>query len=129
MTDNRLTLGLVAHDDRKTELCAWAAEHRDILRPLRLFGTGTSAARLTETNPGLQIQALKSGPLGGDQQLGAMICEGKLDALVFFIDPMSPHPHDVDIKALLRLAILYNIPFACNRVTANLLAKNLLIRN
>ena len=76
---------------------------------------------MRKEHPGLEVSALKSGPLGGDQQIGAMICEGKLDTLIFFVDPLSPMPHDVDVKALTRLATVYDIPMACNPATANLI--------
>ncbi|HCY54155.1 MAG TPA: methylglyoxal synthase, partial [Oceanicaulis sp.] len=89
------TLGLVAHDACKPVLLDWVGAHRERLSALTLFATGTTGRRLMEAYPALAVNALKSGPLGGDQQLGAMICEGRLDALVFFTDPMSPQPHDV----------------------------------
>ena len=84
-----------------------------------LFATGTTGGRVMERCPSLAITRLKSGPLGGDQQIGAMIAEGRIDALFFFVDPLSPHPHDVDVKALMRLALVYNIPMALNRATAD----------
>ncbi|GGH00492.1 methylglyoxal synthase [Glycocaulis abyssi] len=112
------TLGLVAHDACKPVLLDWVGAHRERLSALTLFATGTTGRRLMEAYPALAVNALKSGPLGGDQQLGAMICEGRLDALVFFTDPMSPQPHDVDVKALTRLAVLYDIPLALNRASA-----------
>jgi len=111
-------IGLVAHDEKKDDMSAWAARHREKLSRHELWGTGTTGSRvMAET--GLSVQLLKSGPLGGDQQLGAMICEGRLDVLIFFIDPMSAQPHDVDIKALTRLATLYDVPFANNKSTAD----------
>jgi methylglyoxal synthase len=111
-------IGLVAHDDKKDDLVAWAAVHRDKLARHELWGTGTTGGRVID-GTGLPVTRLKSGPLGGDAQLGAMIVEGKLDALVFFIDPLTAMPHDVDVKALTRLATLYDVLFACNRVTAD----------
>lgn len=111
-------IGLVAHDDRKDDMVAWATANRDALSRHELFGTGTTGSRVM-AGTGLEIALLKSGPLGGDAQLGAMICEGRLDVLVFFIDPLTALPHDVDIKALTRLATLYNVLFACNRSTAD----------
>lgn len=111
-------IGLVAHDDRKDEMVAWAAANRDKLGRHQLFGTGTTGGRVV-AGTGLEVRLLKSGPLGGDAQLGAMICEGQLDVLVFFIDPLTALPHDVDVKALTRLATLYNVLFACNRSTAD----------
>ena len=111
-------IGLVAHDDKKDELVAWAKTHRKALAKHELCATGTSGARVSEgTN--LKVHLLKSGPLGGDAQLGAMIAEGRLDALIFFQDPLTAMPHDVDIKSLTRLATLYDILFAPNRTTAD----------
>jgi len=111
-------IGLVAHDDKKDELCAWAERHREKLARHELWGTGTTGARVMAAT-GLPVHRLKSGPLGGDQQLGAMIAEGKLDMLIFFIDPLSAQPHDVDVKALTRLATLYDVPCANNKSTAD----------
>ena len=113
-------IGLVAHDDKKDDICAWALRHKHKLSQHELWGTGTTGGRvMAET--GLPVTLLKSGPLGGDQQLGAMIAEGRLDVLIFFIDPLSAQPHDVDVKALTRLATVYDIPMALNRATAELL--------
>ena len=114
----RPTLGLVAHDDKKAEMAAFVAAHAGVLGTLDLVATGTTGARIMERCPELHVTRLKSGPLGGDQQLGAMIAEGRLDALIFLVDPLSPHPHDVDVKALTRLAVVYDIPMALNRATA-----------
>ena len=111
-------IGLVAHDDKKDELCAWASRHRDTLAMHELCGTGTTGSRII-AETGLTVNLLKSGPLGGDQQLGAMIAEGRLDVLIFFIDPLSAQPHDVDVKALTRLATLYDVPLAMNKSTAD----------
>lgn len=116
-----LAIGLVAHDDKKTALVEWIVAHQGFLKDKALFGTGTTGGRILEALLDLNLVRLKSGPLGGDQQLGAMIAEGRLDALIFFVDPLSPQPHDVDIKALIRLATLYDIPFACNAATADLI--------
>jgi len=112
-------LGLVAHDRMKDDLVDWARGWAERLESLALFATGTTGARVAEALPGLEVTRLLSGPLGGDQQLGAMIAEGRIDALIFFVDPLSPHPHDVDVKALIRVATLADIPFACNRATAD----------
>jgi len=112
------TVALVAHDARKDALVAWAKARRGELAGYRLFATGTTGARLIEAT-GLDITPLRSGPLGGDAQIGALIAEGKLDALIFFIDPLSAMPHDVDVKSLLRLATLYNTLLALNEATAN----------
>lgn len=113
-----LRIGLVAHDDKKDDMVAFARANRERLAGFALCGTGTTGARVAE-GTGLEITLLKSGPLGGDAQLGAMIAEGRLDALIFFIDPLSAMPHDVDIKSLIRLAMVYDIPLACNRSTAS----------
>jgi methylglyoxal synthase len=121
--DGRLALALVAHDDKKAEMADFAAAHEAALSRFDLFATGTTGLRVMERCPRLSITRLKSGPLGGDQQVGAMIAEGKIDALVFFVDPLSPHPHDVDVKALTRLALVYDIPMALNRATAERLMR------
>ena len=112
-------IALVAHDKKKPEIIEWAKKHQAKLSQHNLFGTGTTGKLIKNTSPELNITPLKSGPLGGDQQLGAMICEGKLDILFFFTDPMTPQPHDVDIKALLRLSTMYNCVVACNLATAD----------
>ena len=109
---------LIAHDSRKQDLIDWVKYNRAVLREHRLFATGTTGA-LVEAATGLPVTRFKSGPLGGDQQVGAKIAEGDLDVLVFFWDPLEPQPHDPDVKALLRIAVLYNIPTACNRATAD----------
>lgn len=114
----RLALGLVAHDAKKAEMTEFVGSHRALLMHFDLFATGTTGARVVERCPDLAVTRLKSGPLGGDQQIGAMIAEGRLQALLFFVDPLSPHPHDVDVKALTRLALVYDIPLALNRATA-----------
>ena len=111
-------IGLVAHDDRKDELVAWAKLNKKILSKHQLWGTGTTGGRVIE-GAKLKVTLLKSGPLGGDAQLGAMIAEGRLDCLIFFQDPLTAMPHDVDIKSLTRLATLYNILFAPNHRTAD----------
>lgn len=111
------TIGLVAHDDKKDDMVAFARAHAERLKAFTLVGTGTTGGRVA-SETGLAVLALKSGPLGGDAQIGAMIAEGRLDALIFFIDPMSALPHDVDVKALTRLATLYDIPVAYNKSTA-----------
>ena len=113
------TIGLVAHDRRKDALVEWVGPWEDRLAELRIFATGTTGGRVAAAYPALDITRLNSGPLGGDQQLGALIAEQRIDMLVFFVDPLSPHPHDVDVKALIRMATLADIPFACNRATAD----------
>ncbi len=110
-------IGLVAHDDRKDDLVAWVLLHRAELGRHELYGTGTTGGRIAE-GTGLTVTRLLSGPLGGDAQIGAMIAESRLDVLIFFQDPLTALPHDVDVKALTRLATLYDIPFAVNRATA-----------
>lgn len=111
-------IGLVAHDDRKDEMVAWAKLNRAKLARHELWGTGTTGARVAKGTR-LKVNLLKSGPLGGDAQLGAMIAEGRLDVLIFFQDPLTAMPHDVDIKSLGRLATLYDILFATNHKTAD----------
>ena len=121
------TIALVAHDNRKKDLIEWFEYNYQSLVKHKLVCTGTTGRLIQEViqeklageQSEYQIERLKSGPLGGDQQLGAMITEGKIDAVIFLWDPMQPHPHDVDVKALLRIAVLYNIPIACNRATAD----------
>jgi methylglyoxal synthase len=113
-------IALVAHDGRKADLLEWAAFNRDVLARHALVGTGTTG-RLLEEQLGLPVAKLRSGPLGGDQQIGALITEGGLDCLVFFWDPLAPVPHDSDVKALLRIAVLWNVPVACNRASADFL--------
>ncbi|PKN62946.1 MAG: methylglyoxal synthase [Deltaproteobacteria bacterium HGW-Deltaproteobacteria-15] len=124
-------IALVAHDNRKKDLLEWVSWNCGILLKHRLVCTGTTGKLVEQTlstNAAMDdspprrpfmITKLKSGPLGGDQQLGALITEGKIDFMIFFWDPMQPHPHDVDVKALLRIAVVYNIPIACNRSTAD----------
>ena len=113
-----MRIGLVAHDKKKADLVTWAEAHKDVLSQHELYATGTTGARIVKAT-GLDITLLKSGPLGGDAQLGGMIVDGKLDICIFFIDPLTAMPHDVDVKALTRLATLYDVPFACNRATAD----------
>ena len=111
-------LGLVAHDKKKPDLIEWSKTHLGALKKHKLYATGTTGAGIVAAT-GLEITLLKSGPLGGDAQLGAMIVEGELDALVFFVDPLTAMPHDVDVKALTRLATLYDVLFAVNPATAD----------
>lgn len=115
-------IALVAHDAKKDEMVAWALEHAAVLHRHHLWATGTTGSRVAEET-GLAITLLKSGPLGGDQQLGAMIVEGGLDILIFFTDPLSAMPHDVDVKALIRISTLNQTVLACNRATADLIIR------
>ncbi|MBC7667010.1 MAG: methylglyoxal synthase [Gemmatimonadaceae bacterium] len=121
MPNRPFAVGLVAHDDKKAALVAWAVAHRGFLSQHKLYATGTTGGRILEALPDLDLTRLKSGPLGGDQQLGALLAEGLLDMLVFFVDPLSPQPHDVDVKALIRMATLAEVPLACNVATADLI--------
>jgi methylglyoxal synthase len=116
-------VALVAHDNKKEDLLDWARFNQGTLSRHELFGTGTTG-KLIHDQLGLPVHRLLSGPLGGDQQLGALIAEGKLDVLIFFWDPLEPQPHDTDVKALLRIAVLYNIPTACNRATADFIVSS-----
>ncbi|WP_419813702.1 methylglyoxal synthase [Glacieibacterium sp.] len=112
-------VALIAHDARKDELVAWVGRHVERLRRCTMVATGTTGARIKAAFPDLDLTSVKSGPLGGDQQIGAMIAEARLDMLIFFIDPLSPMPHDVDVKALTRLGTLYDLPMALNDATAD----------
>ncbi len=117
----RPALALVAHDKKKDDLVAFAVAHRARLSAFDLFATGTTGGRVMEAVPELAVTRLKSGPLGGDQQIGALIAESRVKGLIFFVDPLTPMPHDVDVKALMRLGVLYDIPMALNTATAELL--------
>lgn len=117
-------IALIAHDNFKSHLVNWITKHLEELSFFDLVATGTTGKKI-EDEVGISVEKLKSGPLGGDQQIGAAIAEGKIHAVIFFWDPLAPHPHDVDVKALLRIAVVYNIPLACNQATANLLISSL----
>ena len=129
-------IALVAHDNRKKDLVEWVEWNYKLLIGHKLICTGTTGKLIEETIKAkmknedkieYEITLLKSGPLGGDQQLGAMIADGKIDLVIFLWDPMEPQPHDVDVKALLRIAVLYNIPTACNRSTADFMISSPLL--
>ncbi|MFH1673879.1 MAG: methylglyoxal synthase [Pseudomonadota bacterium] len=131
-------IALVAHDNRKRDLIEWAEWNYKVLIDHKLISTGTTGRlveeairkRLNEENARhFEVVKLKSGPLGGDQQLGALIAEGKVDLVIFLWDPMQPQPHDVDVKALLRISVLYNIPTACNRSTADFMISSPLLND
>jgi len=123
--DNKITImepdkkiALVAHDNKKTDLVEWAKFNKTLLAHHKIYATGTTGAIL-EKELGFQVNKLQSGPLGGDQQIGAKIADSEIDFLIFFWDPLEPQPHDPDVKALLRLAVVWNIPIACNRASAD----------
>jgi methylglyoxal synthase len=119
----RKRIGLVAHDSKKDDLLAWVKYNEATLSQHELYATGTTGKKISELCS-LDIHLLKSGPLGGDAQLSAMIVDGELDMLIFLWDPMTPQPHDVDVKALLRMSVLYNIPTACNKSTADFIVSS-----
>ncbi|CAG1001900.1 methylglyoxal synthase [Gammaproteobacteria bacterium] len=133
----RKNIALVAHDHRKRDLVEWVEWNSAILAGHKLTCTGTTGALVEKAlrgkvaaknfPEGFEIKKLRSGPLGGDQQLGALIAEGQIDVVIFFWDPMEPHPHDVDVKALLRITVLYNIPMACNRSSADFMISSPLL--
>ena len=111
-------IALVAHDNKKRDLVEWAKYNRDLLAHHKVYATGTTG-QILERELGFEITKLQSGPLGGDQQIGAKIADQEIDFLIFFWDPLKPQPHDPDVKALLRMAVVWNIPIACNRASAD----------
>lgn len=119
-------IALVAHDNRKEALIEWASENKDILNKHSLCGTGTTAKLISEKT-GLEVKGFKSGPMGGDEQIGAAIVDGKIDFMIFFWDPLTAQPHDPDVKALLRISVLYDIPVAMNQSTADFALKSYLM--
>lgn len=116
--DRNKRVALIAHDNKKGDLVEWAKYNRDLLAHHKVFATGTTG-RILELELGFEVVKLQSGPLGGDQQVGARIAGGEIDFLIFFWDPLEPQPHDPDVKALLRMAVVWNIPIACNRASAD----------
>ncbi len=119
-------IALVAHDNKKDDLIEWARYNKRLLQGHKIFATGTTG-RLLEEELEINITRFQSGPLGGDQQIGAFITEGKIDFLIFFWDPLEPQPHDPDVKALLRIALVWNVPTACNRATADFMISSALM--
>lgn len=118
-------IALIAHDQKKDDMAEFARRHQAKLMNWRIVATGTTGGRIKDAVPELDVTRLKSGPLGGDQQIGALISTGEVDMLVFFVDPLTPMPHDVDVKALMRLATVYDIPMALNLATADILMQTL----
>ncbi len=112
------TLALIAHDNKKPDIIEWAKRNKDLLKEYNLCGTGTTSRLISEAT-GLCVYGYLSGPLGGDQQIGAKLAEGEIDGVIFFWDPLEMQPHDPDIKALLRIAVVYDVPIATNKSTAD----------
>jgi methylglyoxal synthase len=125
---SKRNIGLVAHDNKKNDLVEWVDFNKGTLSLHNLYATGNTGQRIMDKT-GLKITLLKGGPYGGDMELGALIANDKLDYLIFFWDPLQAHPHDVDVKALLRIAVLYNAPTACNRATADLIISSPLFQS
>lgn len=124
--ERRKKIALVAHDNKKRDLLEWAKYNRDILAEHEVYATGTTG-KILEKELEFEISKLQSGPLGGDQQIGAKIVDGAIDFLIFFWDPLETQPHDPDVKALLRMAVVWNIPTACNRASADFMVSSALM--
>ena len=122
MKKKNKTVALIAHDNKKHDIVNWSIANKDVLSKYTLCGTGTTAKLISEAT-GLTVKGYLSGPLGGDLQIGALAAEGGIDSIIFFWDPLSSQPHDPDVKALLRIAVVYDIPIATNRATANHILK------
>lgn len=118
------TIALIAHDSKKSEMVEWTKTNKAVLEKYALCGTGTTSKRVAEAT-NLDVKGYLSGPLGGDQQIGALVAEGKIDFVVFLCDPLTAQPHDPDVKALLRIANVYNVPIATNVATADLIINSL----
>lgn len=125
--DQTKNIALIAHDNRKADLIDWVLFNKNLLSQHHLYGTGTTGSRIAAATE-LPVKTFHSGPLGGDLQIGAAIAENKIDVLIFFWDPLQSQPHDVDVKALLRIGVLANIPVACNRSTADFLISSPLFK-
>ena len=127
MKNNQVkSIALIAHDNKKTEMVNWAMKNKDVLSKFTLCGTGTTAKLVADATE-LKVKRYLSGPLGGDQQIGAKIAEGKIDLVIFFWDPLSAQPHDPDVKALLRIAVVYDIPIATNKASADFVIRSTLL--
>jgi methylglyoxal synthase len=120
-------IAIIAHDNKKPEIIEWAKKNVEVLKKFELCGTGTTSKRVVEAT-GLNVKGYLSGPLGGDQQIGALVAEGKIDIVVFFCDPLQAQPHDPDVKALLRIANVYNVPIATNPATADMVITSSLLK-
>lgn len=120
--ENKLVLALIAHDNKKGEIVSWCKQNIEKLKEYDLIGTGHTASLISKET-GLEVKGYLSGPMGGDQQIGALIATGSVDLVVFFWDPLQAQPHDPDVKALMRIAAVYDIPFATNKATADKLVK------